>query len=128
MIRYRSTTCSRRFKTITVNVASLDEMIRRDGFPFYLGANGHTDDRLPWQVQAHHTERYCNRYAEVSVDEIAQHPVVRLSMDDELAAGRSPITVEDGLETLAVFRDLGIEQIDIEVPWEQAVQIEARLS
>lgn len=128
MIRYRPTTCDSRFRIITVNVTALDKMIRRDGFPFHIGADGRTDDRLPWWVQAYHAERYCNRFAEVSVDEIAQHPVVRLSMDDELAAGRSPITVEDGLETLAVFRDLGIEQIDIEVPWEQAIQIEARLS
>lgn len=128
MIRYRSTTCSRRFRTITVNVASLDKMIRRDGFPFHIGADGRTDDRLPWQVQAYHAERYCDRFAEISVDEIAQRPVVRLSMDDERADGRSPITVVDGLETLAAFRDLGIEQIDIEVPWEQASQIEARLT
>lgn len=127
MIRYLSTTCSRRFTTITVDVATLDSMIAADGFPFHIGADGHTDDRLPWQVQAYHAERYCNRYAEVSVDEIAQRPVVRLCMDAERAAGRSPITVEDGLETLAVFRDLGIQQIDIEVPWEQAIQIEARL-
>lgn len=128
MIRYRPTTCSGRFTTITVDVTALDKMIRRDGFPFHIGADGRTDDRLPWQVQAYHVERYCNSFAEVSVDEIAQHPVVRLSIDDERAAGRSPITVEDGVETLAVFRDLGIEQIDIEVPWEQAVQIEARLT
>lgn len=128
MIRYRPTTCSRRFRTITVNVAALDKMISRDGFPFHIGADGRTDDRLPWRVQAHHAERYCDRYAEITVDEIAQRPVVRLSMDDELSIGRSPITVEYGLETLAVFRDFGIEQIDIEVPWEQAIQIEARLT
>jgi hypothetical protein len=111
-----------------VSVVALDKMISSDGFPFHIGADGRTDDRLPWRVQAYHAERYCDRFAEVSVDEIAQRPVVRLSMDDERAAGRSPITVEDGLETLAVFRDLGIEQIDIEVPWEQANQIEARLT
>ena len=128
MIRYRPTTCDSRFRTITVNVTALDKMIAADGFPFHIGVDGRTDDRLPWQVQAFHQGRYCDRFAEVSVDEIAQRPVVRLSVDDERAAGRSPITVEDGLETLAVFRDLKIQQINIEVPWEQAVQIEARLT
>lgn len=128
MIRYKPTTCSRRFTNITVSVSALDEMISRDGFPFYIGAGGRTDDRLPWHVQAYHAERYCDRFAEVSVDRVAPRPVVRLSMPDEVAIGRSPITVENGLETLAVFHDLGIERMEIEVLWGQAAQIEARLT
>jgi len=128
MIRYKPTTYSRRFTNITVSVAALNKMISPDGFPFYIGAGGRTDDRLPWHVQAYHTERYCDRFAEVSVDRVAQRPVVRLSMPDEVAIGRSPITVENGLETLAVFHDLRIERIEIEVLWGQAAQIEARLT
>jgi hypothetical protein len=48
-------------------------------------------------------------------------------MDDEIAEGRAWITLVDGLETVAVFRDLGFDSIEIEVPWEQAAEIEARL-
>lgn len=126
-MRYQPTTFDRRFRTITVSVEALDAMISRDGFPFYVGAEGHTDDRLPWQVQSFHRSRYCDRFAEISVDEVAQHPVVRLSMSDERTNGRSAITLVDGLETLAVFKDLGIEQIEIEVRSSQAAEIESRL-
>ena len=127
MIRYKPTTNSRRFTAITVNVQTLDTMIAKDGFPFHIGPEGRTDDRLPWFVQAKHVCCYCDQLAEIAVDEIAAHPVLRLSMPDEIATGRSPITVEAGQETLAAFRDLGIKEIEVEVLWREATEIEARL-
>jgi hypothetical protein len=127
MIRYRPTTHDRRFTAITVSVEVLDTMIAKDGFPFHVGSEGSIDPRLPWQVQAYHVERYCDRFAEISVDEVAQRAVARLSMSAERTSGRSAITLVDGLETLAVFKDLGIEQIEIEVPWSEAAEIESRL-
>ena len=126
-MRYQPTTCDRRFTAITVSVLALDAMISRDGFPFWIGSEGGTDPRLPWQVQAFHRSRYCDRFAEISVDEIAHCPVARLSQADERNEGRSAITLMDGLETLAVFKELAIEQIEIEVPWSEAIEIESRL-
>lgn len=127
MIKYRPTTHDHRFTVITVDVDDLDAMIRSHGFPFYIGPEGHSDDRLPWWVQAHHRCIYCDKFAEIKVDGIADRPVAYLTLDDDLADGRARVTVASGLETLAVFRDLRLRQIDIEVPWGQRAQIESLL-
>lgn len=128
MIQFRSTTNDRRFRVVTIDADRLDATITKDGFPFHVGSEGKIDPRLPWQVQAHHIERYCNRFAEITVDSIAARPVVRLSDTDEIASGRAAITVVDGLETIAALRDAGFAMIEIEVLWREAAEIEARLA
>lgn len=128
MITYRTTANDKRFTTIAVSTMVLDEMIGQNGFPFHVGSEGTTDSRLPWQVQAFHIERYCDRFAEITVDEVVAHPVLRLSRADEISEGRSSITVIDGLETIAALRDAGIDQIEVEVLRREAVEIEARLT
>lgn len=127
MIRYRSTTCDRRFKAITVSIEALNALVCVDEYPTYIRAAGTTAPELPWQVQAHHVERYCDRFAEVSVDEIANRPVVRLTDNDEQLDGRPPVIVVDGLETIAALRDAGIRTVEVEVPWWQRQEIEAHL-
>lgn len=128
MIKFKPTTYDRRFTAITVDVASLNAMIRADGYPFHIGTDGHSDDRLPWQVQAHHRYIYCDKLAEIMVDGTADRPVACLTRDDEVAEGRAKITVMAGLETLAVFRDQGLPTIEIEVPWNERIEIESRLT
>ena len=112
---------------ITVDVDDLDAMIRRDGFPFYIGPEGQSDECLPWWVQAHHRCIYCDKFAEIKVDGIADRPVAYLQPDDDLVDGRARVTLVSGLETLAAFRDLRLPHIDIEVPWGQRAQIESLL-
>lgn len=127
MIQFRPTTHDSRFRVITIDADRLDATIAKDGFPFHIGAGGRTDGRLPWQVQAHHVERYCDRFAGIVVDGIAARAVVRLSDNDEIASGRAAITVVTGMETIAALRDAGVSMIDVEVLWQEAAEIEARL-
>lgn len=127
MIRYRSTTCDRRFKAITVSVEALNALVCADEYPTYIRAGVTTAPELPWQVQGFHISRYYDRLAEVAVDEIASRPVVCLSDHDERQEGRPPVIVVDGLETIAAFRDAGIRTVEVEVPWWQRQEIEARL-
>lgn len=127
MIRYRPTTYDPRFKTITVSVEALDTLVSAGDYPSYVHAGGTTAPRLPWQVQAFHISRYYDRLAEVTVDEVANRPVVRLSENDERHEGRSPVIVVDGLETIAAFRDADVMSVDVEVPGRQWEEIEARL-
>lgn len=128
MIQFRPTTHDSRFKVITIDADRLEAIIAKDGFPFHIGAGGRTDDRLPWQVQAHHRARYCHHFAEIAVDGVAACPVVRLSDADEIAAGRAAITVVTGLETIAALRDAGHAMIEVEVLWLEAAEVEARLA
>ena len=127
MITFKPTTNDHRFTTITIDAEHLDATIAKDGFPFHVGSEGRTDSRLPWQVQAHHIERYCHRFAGIVVDDVTARPVIRLSDADEITAGRSAITVVDGLETIAALRDAGVVMIEVEVLSREAAEIEARL-
>lgn len=127
MIRYRPTTCDRRFKAITVSVEVLNALVSAEDDPTYIRAGGLTDGRLPSHVQAFHLSRYYDRLGEIQVDRMAQRPVVRLSDDDERQEGRPPVIVVDGLETIAALRDAAILTVEVEVPWWQRQEIEARL-
>lgn len=127
MIRYRSTTCDRRFKAITVSVEALNALVCADEYPTYIRAGGTTAPELPWQVQAFHISRYYDRLAEVAVDEVVYCPVVRLSDNYECQEGRPPVIVVDGLETIAALRDAAILTVEVEVPWWQRQEVEARL-
>lgn len=127
MIKYHPTTFDTLFKTISVSVVALDTLVCADDYPSYIRAGGTTAPELPWQVQALHISRYYDRLAEVTVEEVANRPVVRLSDNDERQEGRAPVIVVDGLETIASLRDAGIQTVDVEVPWWQRQEIEARL-
>lgn len=127
MIMFQPTTDDHRFAKITVSAATLNAMTCKDGFPFHVGAGGEIGTHLPQHVRTFHNSRYCDRYAEIMADRTARRPVLRLSDRDEIAAGRSPITVVDGLETIAALIDAGIDLIEIEVLRSQATEIEARL-
>lgn len=127
MIRYRPTTCDRRFKAITVSIEALNALVCADAYPTYIRAGGIPVSHLPWQVQAFHVSRYYDRLAEVAVDKVANRPVVRISDNDEQQDGRPTVIVVDGLETIAALRDAGVMSVDVEVPWRQWEEIEARL-
>lgn len=127
MIRYRPTTCDRRFTTITVSVDALDKLMCADDGASYIRAGGIPAQDIPWQVQALHVSRYYDRLAEVTVEEVANRPVVRLSDHDERQEGAAAVIVVDGCESIAALRDAGVRTVDVEVPWWQREEVEARL-
>jgi len=127
MIRYRPTTSDRRFTTITVSVGALDKLMCADDGASYIRAGGIPAPEIPWQVQALHISRYYDRISEIIVDEVANRPMVRLSDNDEQQEGMSAVIVVDGLETIAALRFAGVLRVDVEVPWREREEIEARL-
>jgi hypothetical protein len=50
-----------------------------------------------------------------------------LSNNDERQEGRPTVIVVDGCETIAALRDAGIQTVDVEAPWRDHDEIEARL-
>lgn len=127
MIRYSPTTYDTQFKTITVSVEALDALGRTDDTPSYIRPGGIPAPDLPWWIQAFHISRYLECIGEIEVDRLARRPVVRLSNNDERQDGRSAVIVVDGLESIAALRDAGVSLVDIEVPWREREEIEARL-
>lgn len=128
MINYKSNSIPG-FKTAIVNVQKIAELFEADGYPNHIGFEAECPGNLPEALRQMHADSYWNRYSEIDVGEPMIRPLLRLSTSEERSDyGWGPLQLLDGRHRIAVSRDLGLDTIEVEVPWDEVERIEALFS
>lgn len=128
MINYKSNSMPG-FKTAIVNVQKIAELFEADGYPNHIGFEAECPGTLPITLLQNHADSYWKRYSEIDVEHVITRPLLRLSTAEEKTEyGWGPLQLLDGRHRIAVSRDLGLEMIEVEVPWGEVQTIEALFS
>lgn len=104
-------------------------MFQTDGYPNHIGFEAECPENLPVALRQMHADSYWKRYSEIDVERVIPRPLLRLSTAEEQSEyGWGPLQLLDGRHRIAVLRDLGVDRIEIEVPWGEVQTIEALFS
>ena len=114
------------FKLTHVDVQVISDLFQLDGYPNYIGCDGETPKNLPVHLKKIHEDRYVRRYSQIYKNGKVLRPLLRLSSTEEQNEyGWGPLFLLDGRHRIAVLRDLGVTEIEVEVPWRETQHIEA---
>lgn len=114
------------FSVTRVDVQKISDLFQLDGYPNYIGCDGDTPEKLPVHLKVIHEDRYLRRYSQVYKNGEVLRPLLRLSTrEEQYEDGWGPLFLLDGRHRIAVLRDLGLTEIEVEVPWRETLHIEA---
>lgn len=128
MLNYKSNNMHG-FKAVLVNVPKIAAIFKDDGYPNHIGFEAECPEHLPLVLLQNHADSYWKRYSEIDVEQVITRPLLRLSTAEERSEyGWGALQLLDGRHRIAVSRDLGLDTIEIEVPWNEVERIEALFS
>lgn len=83
-------------------------------------------ENLPINLRNSHKDRYLRRYFQIYEEGKVLRPLLRLaSAEERNLYGWGPLFLLDGRHRIAVLRDLGVTEIEVDVPWREVLHIEA---